>query len=33
MREFKRKMMALAAASAVSVLAVSSTVVLYMQIM
>lgn len=27
MREFKRKMMALAAASAVSVLAVSSTVV------
>ncbi len=32
MREFKRKMMALAAASAVSVLAVSSTVV-YMQIM
>ena len=32
MREFKRKMMALAAASAVSVLDVSSTVV-YMQIM
>ena len=32
MREFKRKMTALAAASAVSVLAVSSTVV-YMQIM
>lgn len=32
MREFKRKMMALAAASAVSVLAISSTVV-YMQIM
>ena len=32
MREFKRKMMALAAASAVSVLAVNSTVV-YMQIM
>ena len=32
MREFKRKMLALAAASAVSVLAVSSTVV-YMQIM
>ncbi len=32
MREFKRKMMALAAASAVSVLAVSSIVV-YMQIM
>ena len=32
MREFKRKMMALATAPAVSVLAVSSTVV-YMQIM